>query len=269
MQDGNIGNAGGISQDGLEINLEQLSQVDSPVEPGSDPNNSQLNNVEVDPDFQGLPAAEAIARTMQRKHDKLFTEHQKIVQEYEKSAIFKEILNDLYESDDAFNAFISERKPELLQQRDIGESVKKRLAEKFGEGYEPEMTREEAERKGVGSKDWQFYRMQDTLWQELSKENSYGKFKTLKEYRESLVNKRKEEDGNIQLEIDEAKRKLQASDAEVDYARKWASNLKFQDILVVTRILRKLQKAPVIGNVPGSQPNQISPSRKDFLDSIR
>ena len=271
MQDGNIGGTNGTSQESFEVDLSALegSQVVPEGQTGSDPNAVQSTNIEVDPEFVGLPQAEGIARTMQRKHDKLYTEHQKIVKESEQNAIFKEIMDDLYQSDDALYALLSERKPELVQQRDVGELVRTKLIEEFGEGYEPEMSREEAERKGVGSKDWRFYRRQDSLWQELSKEQSYGKFKNLKEYRESVVNKRKEEDGKIEMEIAEAKQKLQASDAEVDYARKWAADTSFENILRTLRIIRKMQKTPVIGNVPGTTVAQVSPSRANFIKSLK
>lgn len=270
MQDGNIPGGAGISPESFDINLNVLDgpQVDQPPTPGSTPQD-QPPRVEIDPKYQGLPEAEAIARTIQSKYDKLNMDFINAQKEVQSLMGYKDVVNDLYGNDDALYAFLSERKPELISSRDIKTEVTKRLADKGYKEYEPQFSRDEAERKDPGGKDWLYYRELDKITSEITGTGQYAKHKTLKEFQQARLTEIQAEDAKIELEISEAKEKLKMPDAEVEWNRKFAATVKFEDIVKITRFLRKFQNAPTMGNIPGNQTFAGSKTRQEFVNSLK
>jgi len=273
MQDGNIASAGNISQDPFEIDLSILNadQVGGQTNAGSiEQKSDQPLSIEIDQKYQGLPEAEAIARTIQSKYDKLNMDYLAEVKRSQENLIYKEILNDLYTDENALLAFLSERKPELIQTRNIDTEIKKRIAAEFGEGYEPQLSRDEAERKDPGGVDFRYYKKLDSLWNELSQNgNGYSKYKTLKEFRQSQIDSLKAKEAEIEAEIQEAITKFNMQQSEVDWTRKWAANLKFSEIVNIARFLRKFKNAPSMGNIPGGETVTMSNTRAEFLKSLK
>ena len=271
MQDGNIAVPENISPESFEVDLNALDapQVGSEESPGSTEGVQPLQ-VEVDTKYAGLPGAEGIARTIQGKYDLLnidFIQAQKDLQE---GSVYKEIMTDLYESDDAFYAFLQERKPELINTRDIKGEITKHITEKFGEGFQPELSRDEAEQKDPGGKDWLYYQELDSIKQKATGTNSYSKHQSLKEFRETRAAEMKKENALIEAEIVDAKTKYKMSDGEVEWNRNWAASLKYADIVRISRFLRKFQNAPAMANIPGDSTNTgMSKERKEFRDSMR
>ena len=271
MENGNIPVPESTSPESFDVDLSALDvqQVDSTETPGSTEGNQPLQ-VEVDPKYAGLPEAEAIARTIQSKYDKLNIDFLQAQKEVQVNSGYKEVLSDLYDNDDALYAFLNERKPELIKTRDIKNEITKHITEKFGEGYEPELSREEAERKDPGGKDWLYYQELDTIKKKVLGTESYSKHQSLKEFREARAAEMEKENTSIEAEIVEAKDKYKMTDGEVEWTRKWSASIKFADLVRMSRFLRKFQNAPAMGNIPGDSSNTaMSKTRKEFLDSLK
>lgn len=271
MGNGNIQPNDGISPESFELNLDNLEgqQVDQSQTLGSTETEDKPSQVEVDPRYSGLPEAEAIARTIQSKYDKLNMDYQNAVKEVQVNSTYKELLSDLYDNDDALYAFLSERKPELISSRDVKSEVTKRITEKFGEGFEPELSRDEAERKDPGGKDWLYYQELDKIKADITGSSSYAKHKSFKEFREARKAEMETENATIEAEIVEAKEKLKMSDSEIEWNRNWAANLKFAEIVRISRFLRKFQNAPTMGNIPGGKVVSQSKNRQQFVESLK
>lgn len=273
MQDGNIAGTGNISQDSFEIDLSVLNadQVGGQANAGSiEGKSDQPLSIEIDQKYQGLPEAEAIARTIQSKYDKLNMDYLAEVKRSQENLTYKEILNDLYTDEDALLAFISERKPELIQSRSVDAEIKKRIVAEFGEGYEPKLSRDEAERKDPGGVDFRYYKKLDSLWNELSQNGSgYSKHKTLKEFRESQIQSLKAKEAEVEAEIQEAITKFGMQKPEVEWTQKWAANLKFSEIVSIARFIRKFKNAPSMGNIPGGESVTMSNNRAEFLNRLK
>ncbi len=270
MENGNINTPKDISPESFEVDLDALDaqQVGSEETPGSTEGEQPLQ-VEVDPKYAGLPEAEGIARTIQSKYDLLNIDYIQAQKDVQTNLGYKEILSDLYESDDAFYAFLNERKPELINTRDVKGEITKHITEKFGEGFQPELSRDESEQKDPGGKDWLYYQELDKVRNSLNT-NSYSKHQSLKEFREARQSDIAKENALIEAEITEVTTKLKMSQTEVDWNRKWSTTLKFGDLVRISRFLRKFQNAPAMANIPGdTNIPAISKSRKDFQDSIR
>lgn len=270
MENGNIPVASATSPESFDVDLSKLDalQVEPEQTPGST-EGSQPLQVEVEPKYKGLPGAEGIARTIQNKYDKLNMDYLKVMKENQQYGVYKEVLTDLYENEDALYAFLTERKPELVSNRDIKTEVTKRLTDKGYGGYEPQLSRDEAERKDPGGKDWLYYREIDKITNEVLGAGSYAKHKSLKEFREARIAEVRTQEANIEAEIADAKERLKMSDAEVDWNRKFIADLKFADIAKITRFIRKFHNAPTMGNIPGGPIVGMSKERKDFLDGIK
>lgn len=272
MGTSNIQAGDGISQGSFDIDLSKLNapQVDPNQTPGSAEPEVNPIQVEIDPRYKGLPEADAIARTIQSKYDKLNMDFINAQKELQASSVYKEILADLYEKEDALYAFLNERKPELINSRDIKTELKKALTTKFGEGFKPTRSRDEAEREDPGGTDWLYYKELDKLTAELtSGSGSYAKHKSLKEFRDTIKAQREAEDREIEQEISQAKQKYQMPDAEVDWTRKWSATLKFADLVEIARFLRRFQNSPAMASIPGSNGVAVSQSRKEFLETLK
>ena len=261
----------GASPESFELpNLESLNVP--PVNPNQTPGSAeggQPLQVEIDPRFKDLPEKDALIRTFQSKYDILNADFIKTQKEFQTVAIYKDILADLYDSDDALYAFLNERKPELISSRDIKTEVTKRLTAKGYEGYEPQLSRDEAERKDPGGKDWQFYKELDKITAEVTGAGSYAKHKNLKEFRDLRKAEIDSNNAVYEQEIAETKEKLKMSDAEVEWTRKWTEKAKFSELVSILRFIRTFKNAPVMSNIPGSQGPVLSQDRQQFLKSLQ
>ncbi len=272
MQDGNIPTDEGISPGSFELgNLEGLNapQVDPNQPPGSTTEEPTPYQVEVDPKYAGLPEAEGIARTIQSKYDKLNIDYLNAQKELQSASKYKEVVNDLYESDDALYALLNERKPELISNRDVKSEVTKRLTEKFGEGFKPELSRDEAERQDPGGQDWLYYQELDKVKTDITGSGQYAKHKTLQEFRDAQKAESDKADALIEDEVRDTQTKLKMSVGEVEWNRKWAATLKFEDIVNLSRFVRRFKNAPTMANIPGSQVLSQSKGRQQLIDSLK
>lgn len=243
-------------------------EAQSGSEPTKDPNAIQ---VEIDDRYKDLPESEAIARTMQSRYDRVYSDYEKLVARFEEVAPVLDIMDDLMENDEALYAFLQERKPELLQKKSDGSEIKTKLAQEFGEGYKPSLTREQADIEDPGGKDWRYYRRLDELYSETKQNTTYGKAETLKQYRARKEAERVASDEKLQKQVDAAKINLKMSDDEVQRISTWATGLTFEQITKIYRILTKFptnRKIANVSTVTGS-PTPISTARTQFLDTLR
>lgn len=259
----------------LDVNLDAL--LETPGEPTANgssdtksPNEGDIT-VEIDDRFKHLPEAEAVARSIQSRYDKLYNDYQPLVAQMEEYKPLIEILDDLLDNDDAFYAFVNERKPELIQQKDIGVELKKQLTKEFGEGFKPSLTREQADIEDPGGKDWRYYRKLDDLYSELKQGSAYTKTASLKAYRQKKEALAKAEEERFQQQVEKAKVDLKMTDEEVERVSKWGQSLDFAKL---TKLLRFVSKFPTtkaaaqISKSTGSG-TPSSTARQQFLDSIK
>jgi hypothetical protein len=235
-------------------------------------NENQPLQVEVDPKYKGLPEAEAIARTIQSRYDKLNVDFIQAQKDLQAASVYKGLLSDLYQNEDALYAFLAERKPDLIGNRDIKSEMTKKLAAKFGEGFKPTLSREDAEKDDVGGKDWLYYQEVDNLKTELLKGNGqYAKYKNLQEFKATLEAEAKAEDERIEQEISQVKTELKMSDAEVEWTRDWAGKLSFKNLTEIARFLRRFKNTPSMGSIPGSANvgPAVSKTRQEFVNSLK
>lgn len=259
----------------LDVNLDAL--LETPGEPTANgssdtksPNEGDIT-VEIDDRFKHLPEAEAVARSIQSRYDKLYKDYQPLVAQMEEYKPLIEILDDLLDNDEAFYAFVNERKPELIQQKDIGVELKKQLTKEFGEGFKPSLTREQADIEDPGGKDWRYYRKLDDLYSELKQGSAYTKTASLKAYRQKKEALAKAEEERFQQQVEKAKVDLKMTDEEVERVSKWGQSLDFAKL---TKLLRFVSKFPTtkaaaqISKSTGSG-TPSSTARQQFLDSIK
>lgn len=249
-----------------------LSENGDPVaQSSSEPKDSGDIQVEIEDRYKDLPEAEAIARTMQSRYDRIYSDHQKLVLRLEEIAPVLDVMDDLMTDDEALYAFLRERKPELLQKKADGNEIKSKLVQEFGEGYKPALTREQADIEDPGGKDWRYYRRLDELYNETKQNTAYGKAETLKQYRARKEAERIETDKKVQNQIEAAKVNLKMTDDEVGRISNWATGLTFEQITKIYRILTKFptnRKMANVSNITGS-PSPISTARTQFLDTLR
>lgn len=259
----------------LDVNLDALLETPGGLTANGSSDTKSPNEgditVEIDDRFKHLPEAEAVARSIQSRYDKLYNDYQPLVAQMEEYKPLIEILDDLLDNDDAFYAFVNERKPELIQQKDIGVELKKQLTKEFGEGFKPSLTREQADIEDPGGKDWRYYRKLDDLYSELKQGSAYTKTASLKAYRQKKEALAKAEEERFQQQVEKAKVDLKMTDEEVERVSKWGQSLDFAKL---TKLLRFVSKFPTtkaaaqISKSTGSG-TPSSTARQQFLDSIK
>jgi hypothetical protein len=241
------------------------------LEGGNSINDGSSNNptFEIDPRFKDLDKSEGLIRTYQSKYDSITAEHTKLLNEHEKARKAVEFLNTLPEDENLLYAFINEVKPGLIKPKDVSVALKEALSKEFGEGFKPELSREEADREDPGGTDWRYYRKLDELYQDISKGKSGTNVNSIKEILAEREAQRKLQDAEYQSEIETAKTKFKMSDEEVKNTVEFGSKLKFADLVRITRLLQKIPNAKIgsVENLSGSVTSQ-STNRQNFLKNI-
>lgn len=258
-----------------DVNLDALESITGVPEANesssvSSPNGDVIQ-VEIDDKFKHLPEAEAVARSLQSRYDKLQNEYQPLVAKMQEYEPLIEILDDLLENDEAFYAFVNERKPELIQQKDIGVELKQQLAKEFGEGYKPTLTREQADVDDPGGKDWRYYKKLDELYAELKTGSAYTKTASLKAYRQKKEALAKAEEERVQKQVEKAKVDLKMTDEEVARVSTWAEKLTFADLTKLLRFVSKFPTTKAATQISKSTGSSIpgSSARDQFIKSLK
>jgi len=96
----------------------------------------QQQQMEIDPKFANLDQQTAMLRTFQSRYDQVQSENQKLKADYEKAKMVEDILVQISEDDEALEAFLYQRKPELVKKPDFNSWAIEKLKSEFGEDFE-------------------------------------------------------------------------------------------------------------------------------------
>lgn len=272
------------SQNDFQVNLESLDyhlqdseQVEQEAEVREDEEQTEVdetpeeNETERLYDRHGKPLskAEYLYRQFQSKYDKLFAEHQKLVQELEEKRKLAELVEKALEDESYLYALVGEIKPDLLPKPDIRDLIKRDLAKEFGENYRPSLTREQAEIEDPGGKDWLYYRRIDEL---------YNKYKNLnQELPENLakLKEKKEKEKQLQAQqyervLNDIKQKYKATDDEIKAVFEFWQNIKPEELFKIHRFLRRFPTlTPSLERAPSLSRNETTNNaRLRFLNSL-
>lgn len=220
----------------------------------------QETGQEIDERFQHLSKEEAIYRTLQSKYDKLYTNHTNAVREQEQNSKYIEFLNDLMDDDEVLEAFLYERKPELVKTKDITSIIQQKLNTEFGD-YKP--TRDEADEE-PGGKAWLYFKRLDELYNETK--NKSGSQKTVKELRQQRELSKKQKEAEIKNSIDTVKTVMKWDDTQIKAYYDWMQKLDAVNLAKIYNFAVRTMRIPSVTGIAGSA--QTPSVRKNFLDSI-
>ena len=270
---------GTSSQEDFNVDIDALTetQVKTPGGEGAQPEGEiVLTNaagetehvLDIDEDFKTLPQEEGLIRTYQRRFDRVDSAHSKYVKDTEFDSRDANLFRRMAEEDGLLMAYLNEVKPELVQNRDIGANIKEQLIKEFGEGFEPELTRDEAEKKDPGGKDWKYFHTLDNI---ASKTGSTGDHaKSVKEYLARIQTEADAGEATKKLQIEQTKKELKMQDAEIKAVSDWGLELSFKELVKVHRFLRKFPtRNPELQTVPGvTQTTKTSMGRDAFKEEM-
>jgi len=241
------------------LNIFEEEQV-IPQQPGSI---SEPANQEIDPRFLNLSPEEAQKRTEQSRYDKLQAEYNKALQLQEEHSKYVAFMNELMEDDELLDAFLYERKPELVKSRDIDTIIAEKLKAEFGD-YTPDPN--EVRTPGV-SKAWRYEKRAEQIYTELLNKNS-DKNLTVKELRQRREQKKQEEQVSFQRELEQIKRENNWSDVEIRNFYDFTQKLDMRSFVKIYKYaLRNSQRInPNIVNHPGQTIN--TSARERFLSTL-
>lgn len=217
---------------------------------------------EIDPRFANLPKAEALLRTYQSRYDKLYNEYQKTINEIENYRKYQNLFEQLLNDDEVFEAFVYQRKPELVKEQDITEIIKAKIQEEFGD-YKP--SREEAE-EDPGGKAWLYYKRLDELYEEYK--NKRSKKYSFEEILKKKAEERLQQEKAIQEEIVKVKEQMKWDDRQLVSFRDWASKLTVLDLAKIYNYAIRNFKVPQASAISS---NNVQPTtaRDEFLRSFK
>jgi len=233
--------------------------VESPIQ-----EQEEKSLYEVDERFKDLPYGEAALRTLKSKHDKLFSLNEKLAKEQEENSKAMMFLNDLLEDDATLEAFLNERKPELIQKKDFSQTLQEKLNNEFPEFLDYKPSRVDAD-NNPGGKEWLYFKRLDELYSEL-KTGGNKHVSTVKELKEQRLKAKAEQDALIEREMLTAQKEMGYSDEDVKSFYKWSQNLKLVDMMKMHRFAAKTNRIPNVGNIPGSPIQQSA--RSQFLKTL-
>ncbi len=213
--------------------------------------------------FKDLTNAERAYRELQSKHDKMYAELQKALQErdsvYEKAKLFEQILTD----DELKEAFVYQVKPEIAPTKEtIKKRIQEQLEKEFGYNYK--------ERMSDPLDGLEIQKRVRELYDEYDQ-----KFK--KSTIEEIIKKRQEEEAKfyeqLQKTIEDIKSTYGVEDNVIEEYAKWKQKVVYNDkelFKIFRHNLKFLQqqKTPQAANVKGMTPAiGLRGGRGDYLKS--
>lgn len=220
---------------------------------------------EIDEKFKDLPEYEARLRTYQSKYDKLYADHEKALREMEEKNKISSFFDELLQDDEVLEAFLSERKPELIQSKSgiekVELTIKQKMQEEFGD-YKP--TRDEAE-DDPGGKAWLYFKRLDELYSKLGNQTP-NKIKSVKELRAERLEKQKLQEQQIMQQMDEVKRTMNWQDQDLERFKEWANKLNIPMLAKMYNFAVRTMRVPGVTQIQGS-PTQAS-AREQFLKNL-
>lgn len=157
-------------------------------------------------------------RKLQSEKDKAFAEYQKLQEQFEKVNPHLTFFYEMLEDDQTLEAFLAERKPELVQQKNIDQLVEESLKKEFGE-FDP----------SADPNSWRsklYYKRAEEIFENLSSKKSVSSVKQLKEERAKKMAEQKalEEAQRIKAQT-EVMQSMKWSDPEYNRFVNWAQSL--------------------------------------------
>lgn len=258
-----------VNLDSLETALEAGTGSHSGSESGvlSNSTNQAEEFFEIDERFKGLDPGEARFRTIQSRYDVLQKEKNQLLAKLNDLEPYQNFVNQVLSDEKMAIALVNKLNPNLVPKRDMSQVIKARLKEKFGDGFKPQLSREEAEREDPGGKDWQYYRALDEITRNATEDDPQHGL-TIEQYKQKIDANRKAEQEAAKREIEEVKKKFSASDEEIKATVDFLNKLSFENGLRVHRLLRRVSpKIPGITNISGHSPG-VTSDRDKFVKSI-
>jgi len=249
-----------VNLDGL---FDQIVQSENPPEVQSQDDELKI---EINPKYAHLPEEQAVFRTLQSERDSFRTKLEKEVQSKAELEQVAEIFETLYNDDSALEAFLAERKPELVSKRDYSSMIKSALAKEFGEDFKPTLTREEAERDDPGGQDALYYLRLDEIRRSIIKPQGETP-KSLKEWREKQKQKAEVESQKVLAEIRDVQKKFNISDAEVEATLEMGRKMNFESLYKTRKLLLRLGK-PMEAGVNLQPTQNINSNAERFVKEL-
>lgn len=250
-----------------EVNLDglynQIVQSENPPEVQSQEDEMK---VEINPKYAHLPEEQAVFRTLQSERDSFRARLEKEIQSKAELEQIAEIFETLYNDDSALEAFLAERKPELVSKRDYSSMIKSALAKEFGEEFRPTLTREEAERDDPGGQDALYYLRLDEIRKSIIKPQGENP-KSLKEWREKQKQKADIESQKVVAEIKEVQKKYNLSDSEVEATLELGRKMNFESLYKTRKLLLRLGK-PMEAGVNLQPTQNINSNAERFVKEL-
>ncbi len=235
------------------------------IEEGAKPTNEDLRNWKIDDRFKDLPPAEGALRTIQSEKDSIFTTHQSMEAQMTEDSKALEVLDNLLTDDEYLEAFVKERRPDLIQEADRSQVIQEKLNNEFPEFSEEKPAREDADRD-PGGKAWMYHKRLEELWNETGKQGKeYGNLKELREHRGL---KAKEQQAEAEREIDQAKTAMKYDDQQVGVFKEWAEKLSVVDLMKIHKAVLGSQgnRSPNLSSTQGAA--TIPSARQNFLKGL-
>lgn len=256
MENNNINPAGPASGETFEVDLDALEAAAGPGsegEGGVKPNEKEdaKEFFDIDERFKDLPPAEARFRTIQSRYDTVVKERNDALASSQELEAYRNFVNQVLADEKMAIALVNQVNPELIPKKDMSQVIKSKLKEKFGEGYKPQLSRQEAERDDPGGKDWQYYRMLDEITKSATEDDPQHSM-TIKQYKEKLNAMKEEEKQAALKEIDDVKKKFNTTDDEIRAVSEFLNKMSLEQGVRLHRLLRKISpKIPGVTNVSG------------------
>jgi hypothetical protein len=202
-------------------------------------------------------------RKLQSQYDKLFHQNEEVVRNYEEALKAKEFVNELLEDDQTFEAFVYERKPDLLEKNksSIVENLEERLEAKFGD-YKPDS------RDDTSAKAYLYFKELDALYDEVSSKGNPKKLSELKEARKIEAEKEKQ---RVNTEIQKAKELMKWNDEQVGHFQSWANKLGVVDLMKMYNFALKTNRVSPSSSIASARGHGFmgETARESFLNSLK
>ena len=243
------------TEDNLELNLDE-----------PEPKKEELGvHWTIDERFKDLPKAEGALRTLKSQHDRLETTNLKLAQDAEESSKIDEFFDNIMSDDEYLEAFLHERKPELIRKVDRTAIIKDTLSNEFPEYVEEKPSREESDNDPFG-RAAEYYRRIDELWLE-TKGNGKKVSTSLKDWKVKHDADKQALQDTANEEVRLAQEKLGYTDEQMRIGLDWGKKLGVYEVL---RLHRAVVKKPT--SSPSTTHSQGAPvgktERQRFLDDL-
>jgi len=244
------------------------NEVDSQV-PGSSTSekvSEQIdeNQLEIDEKFQNLPKYEAALRTSKSRYDKLYQTHQNTLKELNDNSKIVDFLVELEEDDTILEAYLRERKPELIQKREFSTVIKEKLNEEFPEFVDSKPSRNDAD-DDPGGRAWLYFKRLDELYSDLKGKGSNTQ--TIKEIRAERKRLEAERGAELQKQLNDVQNKMNWNEEMLKRFVEWSNKASILELAKMYKLGLNTLRIDSVSNVPGQEP-QKKTLRQQFIESL-